>query len=286
MKEVKPKRMSRRNLINSFLDNLSKRANVTILDIKYKSDYFVFNYGKDSICHFRIKELPDFLFAVWKGSNVNLDYYGADFKDAELLFFTQPILTIDKFKPSRSSFLVPSSRRMYLPNNSEEWKEEWEDYSAVQMIDYMLNHKYRAFFKSSCSYWDPWQHVSGFTAFKEYYGTKFYYWKKDKKTKRNIRKITKVISKILNRLNVKAILSDFGDGYYPRLHLYFHENTIASKEESDLITNAYNYLEDKFFDKLTIIEIKESSKFKQMLKRRIAFNNSEKCEEVILWKKI
>jgi len=57
---------------------------------KFYSGYFIIEFEKNSVCHFKIKSLPHWSFAIWLRP-------GKDFT-----IFGQVTILIDKFKPTRS----------------------------------------------------------------------------------------------------------------------------------------------------------------------------------------
>lgn len=83
-------RQNRRAMDDNIIKPL-KKAGLHPIDVCYGDGYFIFEYGKNTVLHFSIKELPDFRFGVWK------DYYGKN----TLTIFGDSILYLDKFKPTR-----------------------------------------------------------------------------------------------------------------------------------------------------------------------------------------
>ena len=175
----KLRNLTNRNLIKDFIKDLQEETGFHFYDIKFGNGYFVFEYDKDSICHFKIKEIPGFLFAIWLSKNCNLKEYGHGFIDAELYLFSQPILTLDKFKPTRCALIEPASRNLCKPNDSKVWEEYWMDYGAVRMLKFMKKHRYLAYHIGKNDYYDEWDRISEFKAFIEYISDKFYYFKED-----------------------------------------------------------------------------------------------------------
>jgi hypothetical protein len=68
---------------------LSRLKPFTVTDVRFYSHYFIFNAGSAAICHFRIKELPHWLFGIWITKH-------------KPVIFGQIEILIDKFKPSYS----------------------------------------------------------------------------------------------------------------------------------------------------------------------------------------
>ena len=286
MRERKVKKLSNLALMKAAIEDLQKETNFTFTDITYGNGYFVFNFGANTVCHFHIKEIPGFRFALWNANNVNLEGFGAEYKNAELILFSQPELTIDKFKPSRSALKEPLSRYMIKPNDSDSWVEEWSDWGAVQLLQFMKKHKYVAFSIGQQDYYNIYHYQSGFKCFIDYVSTHFYYWKEDLKTKIKLHIISKeVIRKFKKLNNVNVILSDYGECWSPRLHLFFTCKEDMTDNESNKLDIVYNTLLDKYFRDLSIDEL-DKSKFNKFLNARIKNHENPKEDEKLIWKMI
>lgn len=61
----------------------------------YMDGYYIFDMGKDSVCHFKVNGIKKWLFAIWVQPIKDSDEYQFD-------LFGQHVDYIDKFKPSRS----------------------------------------------------------------------------------------------------------------------------------------------------------------------------------------
>lgn len=48
-----------------------KSQNYTIATEQYGDDYFIFDYGPNTVIHFRLKETPGWLYGVWWSFKVN-----------------------------------------------------------------------------------------------------------------------------------------------------------------------------------------------------------------------
>jgi hypothetical protein len=72
---------------NDILDQLSKHF--TIQNKQFINGYFMFYHGENSVCHFSIKETPNWKYGIWLEENNKFEIFG---EHKEL---------IDKFKPSR-----------------------------------------------------------------------------------------------------------------------------------------------------------------------------------------
>lgn len=281
MKEKKLKRMSRRNLALSAIKYLEEETGFHSSNIRFGNGYLVDMY-KDSICWFCFKEIPGYTFAMWHKDEFNVKAYGPEYENAELVLFTQADLTRDKFKPSRSSFRAPMFRWTWKDNDKDYWEEGWNDCGGVQMIKFIKEHKYRAFFIQSYSDWDPWEYISGWNAFKEYYKTKFYYWKEDKKEKRTNRRVAKdVINRLKDLEGCRFTLSHY-DNCYPQLHLFVY---FRSKIDKDIIlyNKEMDYLEDTYWKELSIDYIEKAENFKRFANKRIKYDGKG---ETLIWKKL
>lgn len=122
----------------------------TIKSKKYLDGYFVFHYGKNSVCHFRLKEIPDWKFGIWL-NNKGYSIFG----EHEAL--------IGKFKPSRTpiseesakdfikdvSEIIKNPKSAFVESlccdfNSEwtdeqinkEWDEFWQDKETEENYNY------------------------------------------------------------------------------------------------------------------------------------------------------
>lgn len=73
--------------IENFILNPLKNAGIKLNYVKFLDGYFIFDFGKNSVCHFRMKGLPYILFGVWKTSS------GFD-------LFAEDSVHLDKFKPT------------------------------------------------------------------------------------------------------------------------------------------------------------------------------------------
>lgn len=67
-----------------------QQAGFKILQKTYKNGYFLFDFGENSVCHFKLKAIPDWRFGIWLDSDGTYEIFG-DHRDL-----------IDKFKPSRT----------------------------------------------------------------------------------------------------------------------------------------------------------------------------------------
>ena len=122
---MEDKLKTNKEFIEDFLNTIEKEFYIHCIKRRYGNGYFIIEYGEDSVCTFKIKEIPDFTFGIWMSSNVDLNYYDKSYQESKLILFTQPTINIDKFKPSRSSFCLPIER--YIETNDDESQDNDKD---------------------------------------------------------------------------------------------------------------------------------------------------------------
>ena len=130
---IKPPKISNLALMQEAINKLQEETGFHFTDIEYGNWYFIKKKKKNSVCHFHIKEIPGFKFALWNSKNVDLNYYGSNYKGAELILFSQAELTLDKFKPSNSCLRAPLGRYTYLIKNEDE-DFDWNLYEADAIL--------------------------------------------------------------------------------------------------------------------------------------------------------
>ena len=105
-----------------------------VRDIKYGDGYFIFDKGEDSVVHFRIKGLRGWLFGMW--IDTNPDKLKKDFGEYPAVqLFCQHKDNIDKFKPSRSYFLI----KLSLSDIADE-DYIYGEYEIKQMLGMIKRH--------------------------------------------------------------------------------------------------------------------------------------------------
>jgi len=143
--------------------------------------YFIFDFGGNSVNTFHLKEIPKWKFGLWW---TILDEEDGRYISAEL--FTQFEKDIDKFKPSRSTFLETmrfklnkSGCDLYEYDGYDPF-EDFYEYSIKPMLDFIKRHPYRAWARSMT--WDyekyriPW---TGLKCWYKYVDNLVYHKKKD-----------------------------------------------------------------------------------------------------------
>lgn len=111
-----------RNKILSILNDIE----VSGFNIKEKcfgNSYFILTFEPSSVCHFKLKEFPDWKFGIWLEEN-------------KFSIFGENIYMIDKFKPSRSTLSFESVNdvsefiselKLVLSNTDTEWNNYLSD---------------------------------------------------------------------------------------------------------------------------------------------------------------
>lgn len=121
-------------------------------EIQYGDCYFIFDKGEDGVVHFKIKGLHGWKFAMWIETDVEAlkNDNGEDYPAVQ--FFCQHTINIDKFKPSRSFFLVNFSL------NAIQSDDPWKFYVVRDMLQMIKRHPFIAFTMDLCE--DTYYHGS------------------------------------------------------------------------------------------------------------------------------
>lgn len=193
-----------------------KSQNYTIATEQYGDGYFIFDYGPNTVVHFRLKETPGWLYGVWWRVSINKEGIISIVGE----FFAQYEEEIDKFKPSASYYgcdmlsLVAADGSICL-----------EEGEVVSIIDFIHNHPYRAW-NGHISFNDE---ISGIRAWLNYQKRQKHL-RKGKRLEKNLYKdlckFAKIASKLLKYTN-NVTVEDYGEGVYPR---YFFQ-LIATPDE-------------------------------------------------------
>lgn len=192
-----------------------KETKIHVTDVKYLDGYFIFGMGDNSVVHFKIKELPGWLFGVW------WDPIDKKSKSITGHWFTQYEKDIDKFKPAASEIKADFSIN---PNaTKEQYSVPWE---IEKHLTFMLTEPILARGRNLCS----------FDYNYEYYSrsrVKRIVNKHDRDEKKyqigKIRAIKRV-KRLLTRIciddfeNREFTIVDHGDHCSPRLEVYVPES--------------------------------------------------------------
>lgn len=219
-----------RKIINSVFKEL-RDENLIPTDISFGNGYFIFAMGEDSVVHFHIKGAKGWLFGMWIDTSSEED---------AIQFFAQYEETIDKFKPSRSTFVTSVSRKE-LKNVSDNHETAfWAYINIVKIAKHIKSNPHLAFLQDNgySLYLDK-------PLYKEYVAEKFYLYK------RRLNKIRKRITDDLfpycvNNLSAKIVKSwndeilqdikvdDLNKGGFicrPRWHVKTYYNRVSANNK-------------------------------------------------------
>lgn len=237
-KNIKKIMMTNKEMAESVLTEI-ENFGYHIKEKEFGNCYFFFEDEEDSICHFHIKEIPGFKFALWnicryddieeqiKKSGVGWTWADSLNIDprSDIVFFTQYERDIDKFKPSRSGFVWGLYRdRWQEENDNKEMVtvEAWRDlYELERILTYMKKHRYKAIEhcgRQSRYIWED--NISSFKAFLENihnwnyeYKSRFKDWCKDKI-------IIRQSKHLLKQLKMSyGVLMQREQGWYPKFDI-------------------------------------------------------------------
>lgn len=202
-------------LTNQLFEHL-KSQNYTITTEQYGDGYFIFDYGPNTVVHFRLKETPGWLYGVWWSFKVNKEGIISIVGE----FFAQYEEEIDKFKPSASYYAY--DMEVLMAADGSVCLEEGE---VVSIINFIRDHPYRAW-NGHISFNDK---IPGIRAWLNYQKRQRHL-RKGKRLEKNLYKdlckFAKITSKLLKYTN-NITVEDYGEGIYPR---YFFQ-LIATPDE-------------------------------------------------------
>lgn len=267
-------KLTNKELIESALKQIQELG-YTIQDVKLGNCYFLFEDEDDSICHFKIKEIPGFLFAFWNTCRFDtIEYqiekngYGETWADSlhinpksELVFFTQYERELDKFKPSRSGFVTGIYRQAWFESKQENQedmirKEEWYMYDLEDILEFMKKHPIKSYVYSMNQSINIWDEISNYKALKLFI-TDWYCDKKHKlinylKLKRDTYCSLKFVKK-LKTMNV--IVFDRGENWSPRLQISLRRRKPLILEQYEQDLDLIDTFEEKHFNKGVSIDL-------------------------------
>lgn len=99
--------MKNKEIIEKILSKVESAESLELIDRIFGDGYFIFEFGEDTVCHFRVKELKNWLFGIWCDETETPDEY-------KISLFGEHENYIDKFKPTRTaisySFILDLSK--------------------------------------------------------------------------------------------------------------------------------------------------------------------------------
>lgn len=214
---------------------------ITFEEIKYLSGYFIWEFGKNSVVHFKIKEIPDWLFGIW------WDKPKGDILKGTL--FTQYIDTIDKFKPSYSEI---NSSICFNKNNYDEGCLE----NVVNLLKYMREEPMLAFCKDYLGWDYNLEYHTREEAEKKFIEYKEYELESQRHEKYLTDRIMKKIKEICDKSfeSNDYLIKDLGENWSPRYEIVinktkykkFDEYEIGHYHLSEILSeNLYKLYEDE-----------------------------------------
>lgn len=240
------KRIASKRLIDNYLLEIEKETGFHIINKEYGNGYFLFDLGKDNVCHFEVKEIPKFLFGIWRqeGKEINDRQI-----DNEIVLFSQPKIWIDKFKPSRCPLKAECGR--YISEKYNEETDKWEDteeiydiLNAELLLRFMNKHPYEAFQRDQRYFHNVWDISSGFGGFIDYYKLSFRNWKEEKHKVRTINKLRRKFNRNFKRMNYVNYFITEDTCKTPRIDVNVYVDKNISDKEYSKFEEKYN----KFYD--------------------------------------
>lgn len=121
-----------KQLMDGVLDKLRSHG-LTPHKIEFPAGYFLFMNQTDyEIMHFKLKELPEFLFGVW---NKELTFDNDETKKVPFIFGERECF-LDKFKPSRAEWSPLYNKTYFVKEREEQLKDFW---SVVEMLPKLVH---------------------------------------------------------------------------------------------------------------------------------------------------
>lgn len=263
MSNPKLKKMTNKQLIESAFKSI-EALGYHIIDVKFTGSYYEYPECDNSMCNFHIKEIPRFLFAFWKITNVDAlakqlekgeilwtDSYGVSSR-TELLFFTQYERDLDKFKPSRSGFLTGIYREAWLEGaiGSDDLVEieEWHLYKLEKVLAYMKKHPIKSYVYSGLQIRNVVDEISGikcaYIFMKEFIQDKKYKFKEWIKLKRQINASIKLAKKTAPMYNSLVILRP--DSWTDRVAIIIRRKEDADFNECLKLEPLFDLFDDRW----------------------------------------
>lgn len=235
-------------LIEITLNQIEQETKFHIIDKEYNDDEKYYEEeDRYTVCEFHIKEIPGFRFALWnaKRPENEKDWFKEEHIKwlnsleisymTELIFFCQYERDLDKFKPSRSGFVIGIYRNEYIkePDPNEEDIEPFNLFDLVKALQYIKKHPIKSAEYAGCQTRYIWEDDrSGFKILRTYIHDWIYVWKSQFKEWLKFKKICRGSKKYLKKLTqFNYILKDQGNHCYPRV-----EVVIRRKDHIDLAT--------------------------------------------------
>lgn len=254
--------MTNKEIANMVLIALKAEKFIPV-DIAYHNGYFIFDMGEDSVVHFHIKGIRGWKFGLWIDAESD--------KDTAQLFAQYEEL-IDKFKPSRSFFVVS------IDKNSLERAYKTADYSFYGLLDMVkhIKHNPHLALVQDCGWYSAYISeplwLAYLHSFKIVLDHKMRRLRKYLIDGKLVYLINSVSAKIVNRwhddvLKYVEVIDNNQDGFIcsPRWEVVFWYNRIS--DDDDTQGKAMNELIDKL-NKYYILFTKKNTSYTNLVKRK------------------
>lgn len=213
---------------------------------------------------------------------------------SELIFFTQYERDEDKFKPSRSGFVIGLYREAYIEN--DENIEKWNTYKLEGALAFMKKHHIKSVLYSGIQAEHIWEEQSSFLCFKDFVAEWISHYKYAIKDWYKLAKATRASRKLSKRLKEHyAILILRPDNWSPRLRLVVRRKNPYNEKRAIKEDKLISKFEDKYFSyvsveqydydigELTESEMEDDSnlykRFRDIIKYH--FDNKDDADEIL-----
>lgn len=264
--KVKPTKISNKGLMESALKQIEEETGFHIIDIEFGNYYFLFGGPKNSICHFHIKEIPKFKFALWNTNRFdsieelmkdNGDTWADRYKvhhKSELIFFTQFERDIDKFKPSHSGFVQGIFRQAWteLDDNDKKIKrEEWYLDDVPHILEFMHKHPIKSYIYSGMNDYGIFREVSNFKALRMYIHDAIYHKKSEIKNKIKVNHSINACKRLVKKLTTMDYIIEKKDSCYPEVEIRLASKVTSGKDFEKDVT-IIDRFHDKHFNNISV----------------------------------
>ena len=246
--------MINKEIIEKILSKVEDAESIELIDRQFDNGYYIFEFGDDSVCHFRVKGLRNWLFGVWCNETENTNEY-------KISLFGEHENYIDKFKPTRTDI----SYQFILDSNTIDNLINDDLYvSAIYQFSEQLSNIKKH------------PHIQEFVIyapqdnFIRYHLSKFLYYNIKKPIKEFFEiKVAKWYLMFLKKWyifrfkkssnNFNVSIKDLGEGWLPRYQLY----------------NYYDGIEDEDIDKIYWKIEKSWKRVPKFVKQNCSFEHYE-----------